>query len=142
MKNLKKVFILTMAMTMIFSITCFADFLVSYGKSSLRPGDSASSSKCTLQSEVKEFYANQSLDAANTTKERLSVYRYDGIFQVKKEVARKDVSISKTQTDLFTRIPLLSSVPYVPEYTNVSLVMKNVGNSSIDIKSGQFFKYR
>lgn len=48
MKNVKKLLILTMAMVVIFNITCFADFLVSFGSSNLRPDDSTSSPRCTL----------------------------------------------------------------------------------------------
>lgn len=80
MRKVKKMLILTMAMVMLFSIMCFADTLISYGKSSLRPGDSASSSKCTLKSDVKEFNVNQYVEPANATKELFTVNRYDGIF--------------------------------------------------------------
>lgn len=142
MKKVKKVLIATMAMVMIFSITCFADFLVSFGSSNLRPGDSASSPRCTLQSEVKEFNVNQRVEPANATKEKFTVKRYDGILQVAKPVAEKEVPILKNQNDVFTRIPLLSTVPYVPESTNVGLIMENTGSSSMDIKSGTLFKYR
>ena len=143
MKNTKKLLIMTMTMVFILGITCLAsDFLVSFGSSNLRPGDSASSSKCTLQSEVKEFYVNQYVNVANTTEERFTVYRYDGIFQVKKVIAEKYNSLSKNQNNVFSRIPLLSTVPYVPEKTNVGLMMTNTGNSSFDIKSGNLYKYR
>lgn len=143
MKKVKKVLIATIAMVMLFGITCFAsDLLVKFGSSNLRPGDSTSTDKLTLQSEVKEFFANQYVNVANTTVERFTVYRYDGIFQVKKVVAERNYDLSKNQTNVFTRIPLLSTVPYVPEDTNVGLTMKNVGNSSFDIKNGEFYKYR
>lgn len=131
-----------MAMVVIFNITCFADFLVSFGSSNLRPDDSTSSPRCTLQSDVKEFNINQYVEPANATKETFTVNRYDGIFQVAKPVARKEVSISKNQNNVFSRIPLLYNVTYVPKYTNVGLVMKNTGSSSMDIKSGTLFKYR
>lgn len=143
MKNTKKLLIMIMAMVMVFGITCFAgDSLVGFSNINLRPGDSETSPRCTLQSEVKEFYVNQYVEPANATKERLIVKRYDGIFQISKEVATKEISISKTQNNVYTRIPLLSSVPYVPEDTNVGLTMKNTGNSSFDVKSGTLFKYR
>ena len=132
-----------MTMVFILGITCLAgDFLVSFGSSSLRPKDSVSSSKCTLQSEVKEFYVNQYVEPANATKETFTVNRYDGIWQVAKPVAEIEVDISKNQNNIFKRIPLLSTVPYVPEKTNVGLVMTNTGNSSFDIKNGNLYKYR
>lgn len=147
MKKVKKVLIATMAMVMIFGITCFAsDTLISFGSSSLRPNDSSSSSRCTLQSDVREFFVNQRVEPANATKELFTVNRYDGIFQVSKAVAEEDVDISKNQNDVFKRIPLIPisgvSDVYVPEDTNVGLVMKNIGSSSMDIKSGTLFKYR
>ena len=136
MKYIKRLTVIIVFIVMFCSINTFAGLIINIGDYSLTSGETHKSNKATLQNDINSFWYTRYILPTSATKEKVSVYRYDGWWAVETYIAGATEEID-SQGQYYTRITPTSTIN---EGTSVGFEMKNTGNRSYDVTSGKMYE--